>query len=324
MSGGQCNLATKVTDPNLPLVSVGNGYLHRLYAESLAEFGTPRALPQSKGWILERPIPGTEYRDAMGCYPLFACQRWMDLKSDLDDMGDELVSMAVVTDPFGDYSKRDLEESFRDVVLPFKTHFVVDLTSQPDTFVHPHHLRNARKSLRVLTVSRCDDPAAHPEDWRSLYQNLIQRHNIRGIASFSDRSFAYLPRVPGTVMLRAMYGVQPVGMMWWLVDRNVGYYHLGAYSDLGYEFRASFALLWTSIEMFKAQGLQWLDLGGTIGTEDDTRDGLTRFKRGWSNATRMAYLCGRIFDAKRYEDLTKRAGHEGTRYFPAYRHGEFA
>lgn len=47
------------------------GYIHPGYAESLTEFGTPRELPRSKGWILKCQIPGFSDYDAMGCYPLF-------------------------------------------------------------------------------------------------------------------------------------------------------------------------------------------------------------------------------------------------------------
>lgn len=42
------------------------GFLHPLYAASLAEFGTMRELPEGGGWILERKILGIPYRDAMG------------------------------------------------------------------------------------------------------------------------------------------------------------------------------------------------------------------------------------------------------------------
>ena len=63
-----------------------NGYAHPAYAHSLAEFGSPRPLPRSGGWLLERPIPGSPYRDAMGCYPLFAAQDWSRLYSDLDEI----------------------------------------------------------------------------------------------------------------------------------------------------------------------------------------------------------------------------------------------
>ncbi len=77
------------------------GYRHPLYAASLAEHGTPRRLPASDGWILERDIPGFTGRDAMGCYPLFCCGRWDRLADDLRELGDGLVSLTLVTDPFG-------------------------------------------------------------------------------------------------------------------------------------------------------------------------------------------------------------------------------
>ena len=66
--------------------------MHAMYAASLEEFGTPRELPRCKGWILECQIPGFSDHDAMGCYPLFLCQDWPRLHSDLEDLGNDLVS----------------------------------------------------------------------------------------------------------------------------------------------------------------------------------------------------------------------------------------
>ena len=90
-----------------------------------------RWLPASGGWLLERPIAGSDYRDAMGCYPLFVCRDWGGLAADLEPLRHELVSLALVTDPFGQYDEALLHGCF-DVVMPFKPHFVADL-SQPIT-----------------------------------------------------------------------------------------------------------------------------------------------------------------------------------------------
>ena len=56
-----------------------NGYRSPLYAESLAEFGTPIYLPRSDGWLLGLPIPESAKHDAIGCYPLFDCGNWQML-----------------------------------------------------------------------------------------------------------------------------------------------------------------------------------------------------------------------------------------------------
>src|SRR5207244_6057978 len=100
------------------------GYSHQLYADSLAEFGSPIHLARCDGWSLKRQVPGSEEVDAMGCYPLFTCDDWEFLRADLDGLSEGLVSLALVTDPFGDYSESYLRECFRDVVIPFKEHFV--------------------------------------------------------------------------------------------------------------------------------------------------------------------------------------------------------
>ncbi len=299
------------------------GYANADYAASLVEFGSPRLLPQCESWILQRSIPGTPYVDAMGCYPLFSCRNWSQLRDDMESISDELVSLVLVTDPFGDYTEEILRRTFKDLAKPFKEHFVVDLKASAETFVHAHHQRNARKALETVSVERCEEAASCVEDWNNLYANLVARHNIRGIARFSNSSFAQQLRVPGAVMLRATHDGQTVGITWWFVSGGVGYYHLGAYSESGYELGASFALFWRAIELLKAEGLRWLDLGAGAGLGNDATDGLSRFKRGWSNGTRMAYLCGRVFDRARYEQIAKAKGIQATEYFPAYRQGEF-
>src|SRR5579871_6745056 len=72
------------------------GYTHADYAASLTEFGQPRAMPASGGWILERPIAADSRRDGMGCYPLFNCREWRALPDDLQVLGRDLVSVVMV------------------------------------------------------------------------------------------------------------------------------------------------------------------------------------------------------------------------------------
>src|SRR5690349_16611740 len=103
------------------------GYADRMYAYALSEFGTPRELPHCGGWVLERPIDDVDYRDAMGCYPLFACHDWGQLHADLETLAGDLVTLSLVTDPFGAYDYEYLQICF-DVVIPFKQHFVYDLS----------------------------------------------------------------------------------------------------------------------------------------------------------------------------------------------------
>lgn len=293
--------------------------MHPDYAGSLSEFGSPIALPASGGWVLEREIPGTGYRDAMGCYPLFVCRDWSRLASDLEALGTELVSLSLVTDPFGLYDEACLAQCF-DRVIRFKQHYVVDLGRPMEEIVSKYSRRNARRALQKLVVERCEEPRDHLDEWFALYQALVERHRITGIRAFSRESFERQFCVPGVVMFRALSGRETVGAHLWYVQEDVAYSHLSAYSDTGYKLRAAAVLQWCSIEHL-ANEVRWLNQGA--GTSSDASDGLSRFKQSFSTGTRTAFFCGRIINRDLYEELSRGPAATGTGYFPAYRNGEF-
>lgn len=295
------------------------GYAHPGYASSLAEFGEPRLLAASGASILERPIAGTDRRDAMGCYPLFACPDWSGLEGDLAGLGSELVSLCVIADPFGAYDPALLGRCFPDLVRPFKQHHVIDLSRPGDDFISSHHRRNARRAARSLQVEPCPEPKRFLSEWLELYDHLIDRHGIRGIPAFSPGSFGRQLEVPGIVMLRAVRDGRTVGMLLWYRQGTVGYYHLGAYTHEGYDQKASFALFPFAIDYFRSQGLEWLNLGAGAGATGAGSDGLSRFKQGWATGTRPSYLCGRIFDPGRYREIVQARKVPETTFFPAYR-----
>ena len=300
------------------------GYAHAMYAESFAQWGRPLPLPESKGWLLVRSVPMSSAKDAMGCYPLFVCQNWAGLPRDLENLNSDIVCASLVTDPFGDYTEPFLRSCFPDRVTAFKEHFVTDLTRDPQAFVHPHHRRNARRASNEMSVEVCPRPAQLLSTWANLYETLVRRHKIGGMTAFSERCFAAQLSVPGIVVFRATRDEETLGMLLWYRQANRAYYHLGAYSERGYELRASFALFQYAIEHFAAAGVEWLNLGAGAGTSADAQSGLGRFKAGWSTGTRTAYFCGRIFDRAKYRELTNASKHAATNYFPAYRAGEFA
>lgn len=297
------------------------GYLHHAYAESLTEFGRPVFLPASQGWILQRQIPGTPYHDAMGCYPLFTCRDWSRLETDLASIGTDLVSLALVADPFGDYEDTSLKRCFS-TVFPFKEHFIVDLSLPVSRSISAHHRYYGRKAQRAVRVELCPDPTRFLDEWLVLYENLKVRHGIRGIAEFSTRAFEVQLRVPGAVMFRGVCDGNTVGMMIWYVCGRKGYWHLSAYSQVGYQLRASYALLSYAIEYFGAEGCRWLDLGANAGISGNPTDGLAQFKRGWATGTRPTYFCGHILDRDKYAEICRQRNGDPTKYFPAYRSEE--
>jgi hypothetical protein len=292
------------------------GYSHPGYAASLSEFGTPHHLPRSDAYILQREIPETPHRDAMGPYPLFVCRDWTGLPEDLNEIED-LVSLTLVTDPFGDYDENLLNRCF-DTVIRFKEHFVADLTRPPDHLISKHHRYYARKALEKVRVEACGDPLRFLDEWTGLYAGLTRRHGLTGIQAFSRDAFAKQLQVPGLVMFRASVEAETVGMHLWYVSGDVAYSHLAASGPRGYQLMAAYALHRYTIERFAGR-VGWLDLGAGAGAGQE-QSGLDRFKKGWATVTQTAYLCGRVFDHETYRELSRGSG---TGYFPAYRAGEF-
>ena len=302
------------------------GYLHPHYAYSLREFGEPQELPQCGGWILKRIIPGTPYKDAMGCYPLFVCRDWTKLGKDLEQIGSGLVSVAFVTDPFAEVTPDCLKRYF-DVVRPFKKHYVANFSYPLDSFIdktHCSHYYYAQRSLKQMEVFICLEPIKYLDEWVKLYDNLIIRHNIKGIMAFSPKSFETQLKLPGTVMAIGLHKGEIVGAGVVLIQGRLAYFHLAAYSDTGYKIRASYGIFWKVLNYLQAQGVHFLDIGGLSGIECDPKDGLARFKKGWSNETRLVYFCGHIFDRQKYETICQQFRIAGSGYFPAYRQGEYS
>jgi hypothetical protein len=297
------------------------GYKHAGYAQSFAEFGTPRLLSRSGGWVLERPISKLPYRDAMGCYPLFSCADWSGLEADLDELAMDLVCISLVADPFGNYRYEDLRRCFRHKLLPFKQHFVADLRRPLRGFVSQHHRYHSRRALRSVDVQRCDRPTEYLEEWLDLYAQLVERHQINGIKAFSRQAFAAQLSVPGIVMLRALHDGKAVSAHLWYLQGDVVYSHLAASNPRGYELMAPYALHWFALETFAGEA-GWLNFGGGAGLNAQASDGLTKFKRGWSTEARTAWFCGRIFNEERYAEALAMRQLPHSDYFPAYRRGE--
>lgn len=299
------------------------GYLHPLYAKSLSDYGVPLYLEKCGGWVIKRRIPGFLQDDAMWTYPIFTCMDWSKLQEDFDLVSDTLVSLSAVTDPFGTFSYEDLRVVFPDVCLPFKDHFVVDLEKSPRSFVNAHHRRNSDTAMRNISVLISTEPSGWLDEWDKLYSCLVARHQIKGIARFSKTIFKTQLSVPGMVAFKAMSLGECVGMLLFFTQNNIAYYHLGAYSDLGYKQKASFALFWSAIEYFADHRMKWMSLGAGAGSQNDGSDGLTRFKRGWATGTRTVYFCGKIFDHRKYTEITSSKNYPAENFFPAYRFGDF-
>jgi hypothetical protein len=296
------------------------GYSSALFAEVYRNFGRPRPLPACGGTVLVRPIAGVELTDAMGCYPLFSCQRWNRLHEDMDELERECVSLVLVADPFAPVGEAELRRLFDHVVL-FKHHFIADLSKATRDFVSGKRFRIARSALRRIDVEVTTNAHSWVGEWMALQQQLDRRHGLTGMRRLSSEEIALLFAAPGVVVFRASLRGATVGMHVDFIENGRAYAHLAAYSAEGYRLNVSTALNVYELEYFRGR-VDCIDWGGVAGPSEDLENGLGSFKARFSNARMPTYLCGRIFDKRSYDDLTRRRSERCDNYFPAYRSGE--
>jgi hypothetical protein len=303
------------------LMTCDSGYASFQYAQAMPHMGQPVQLPSCGGWLLQRRINNTDYLDGRGGYPIFCCSDWQGLPADLASLEESTIAVSLVTDPFGSFEEDLIRECFPDQAYPFKTHYLVDLSSPISSIVAKHHQRNAAKAARVLKIYEESDHAIYLDTWRKLYANLIQLHKIKGVAEFPDPSFSRQFDVGGLRVFVAKDGDEVVGMALWIVHNDYGYYHLAAYSSRGYDLRASFGLFMHTFEVFAQEGIERLSLGGAAGLVNAkaNEDGLARFKSGWSNNTRDVWFCGRVLNRGVYDALCGQTEMSASEFFPAYR-----
>ena len=297
------------------------GYLHPGYAQTLSEFGTPVGLPRSGAWFLKRAIPGSGDLDGIGCYPYLACGDWSALASDLEALGDELVTFAAAPDPFGEYTAALLDRAFPDLVVHFKDHYVADLSRPLEEIVSKHHRRIVEKASRGVQVECRSEPLGFLDDFLELYDATLQRFGAKGIRTYSRLSIAKQFALPGCFVSLARHDGIPIAAHVQFLCDGVVYAHFGCASPRANTLGADYALYDAEIRYFHDKAL-WIDWGGHAGITR-AENGLDNFKQGWSTGTLPAYFCGRILDRERYGRLARERGVEGTSYFPAYREGEF-
>ncbi len=295
------------------------GYASKQYAESFTQHGAVQHLPASDSWVIQRHIEDSPYKDAIGCYPLFSCANWDMLEEDINSFAEDIIAFSLVTDPFSQFDAHQLQALFPDVCKPFKSHFILDLDLDLRKVVRSNHLRNAKKARKTLHITYVDEPATCLQNWITLYDHLIERHEIEGIARFSHYAFAKQFDTPGLHVYQASLGGEIVGMVLFYQMGETVYYHLGAYSPTGYAHRASFGIFWQAIVDFKSRHARWLNLGSGAGLSESEENGLVRFKKGWASDTRTAWFCGKILNQPIYTQLTSQAAQHQSTFFPAYR-----
>jgi hypothetical protein len=283
------------------------------YARSLPHVGRALSVPAWGAHVLVRPTPAGGREDATGPYPLCVLAPQADLAGGLEQLrAAGLVSLVLVAGE-GLAPPREALESAFDFVRPFKTHYVYDRALGPRSYAkhHRYEVKRAHQHVAAREIRLSE----HLDAWRNLYAELAARHAVGSLHAFPDEHHQTLARLEGVRAFGAFVEDRLVSAHVFVVDDGRAVSHLAASSPEGYARRAAYAVNDLAIEAL--DDCEVINFGGGAGFADDPADGLVRFKKGFSNTTAAAYLCGSVLDAEAYGALS--AGAAGGAYFPAYR-----
>jgi hypothetical protein len=288
------------------------------YAATCVHTGTPLALPRAGASLLVRPVAaGSSERDACAPYPLLACRDWAGLPADLDALSG-LVSVTAVIDPLAIVDDDVLRRCFPDVLRRYKAHHCAHIdAASPLRHVRSSHRRKADAARAALHVEIHEPPvpADVADAWCDLYRGLGARHTLSEPSRFAPASLVAQLGLLGSFIVVAREGTDVVAAAVWFVGGTRAHYHLGASSPRGYEHSASFGVFAVAIEHLAGLGVELIDFGGAA--DGSATDGLGRFKRGWADHHRDAYVAGRVIDRDAFDALG--GDHHRSGFFPPYR-----
>lgn len=270
-------------------------------------------LPEWQTALLTRPIPSTDWSDALSCYPFTVFGRRPDLTAGLKRLSEAgLVSVALVADPLTSPSPDLLCAAF-EVCRPFKTHYLIDRDAGIIRFAKNHRwsVRQAQKRCHFEEI----ELAKNFETWLALYRHTVIRHRITGIHDFAPSYFRALAEMPAVTALAARHAGELIAIILWVRSGDIVYAHLEGGSPAAYRNYAIYGLIAAATEYFA--DCRVIHLGGAAGIEEEEKNGLAHFKRGFANREVTAYFCGNCLDPARYAKLIGDQPH--TTYFPAYR-----
>lgn len=283
------------------------------YAAAFSSLADVFILPEWNLPLVRRKISGSAMHDICGLYPMAGMAAMTDIEAGLAALREQgAVSLVVVPDPLTAPPPARLAAAF-DVCRAFKTHYIMD-RSIPGEAINKHHRYEIRKAKRLCTADIVS-LAENIDTWMALYGELIGKHGIEGYSKFSNEYFVKLAGMENVTTMLARVDGTPVAMAIWLDGGDAAYYHLAAASDQGYRTNAMYLLVDAALEHFGTVPL--VHFGGAAGFADSDDSGLARFKRGFSNRTATAHLCGGILDPVGYRSLSE--GKAGSAFFPAYR-----
>ncbi len=264
--------------------------------------------------VLEYPILGSTYKDAVGVWPYMDHLSLTVIQKGFRELRDRgYVTFSGVFTP-GELNYLDDLKSNFDIFRLFKYHFLCDpkrATSQ----LSKKTRYNISRGLRDCQVSKVK-LADYIDDIFELHENLAEQTRFSRFARFDRKFLSCLSNLSGVECFAAKDKDQLLGFLLTIQCDNGTHFLATATSSIGKSRRASYALWAHAIDQLNKTPLY---LGGSPGIDDSLviESGVGRFKNRFSTHKAPAYFVGKVLRPDVYHEFSSIFPKE--RVFPPYR-----
>jgi lipid II:glycine glycyltransferase (peptidoglycan interpeptide bridge formation enzyme) len=198
----------------------------------------------------------------------------------------------------------------------FKTYYCVKY-SLPLPILNTNNRRNiikARKNL-IFEFNNAKDDI---EELFEIYRDNVQSRSLDATHAFSLEHFKFIVQFNDTIVSVVKNGNRIESFYIWVkVGENLYNHHLSGSTNVGKKNGSSHLCLWESIQYLHKNKMDLL-LGSNSGSTNDPDNGLSRFKKSYSNFEASTYICGIILNEIIYDQLNI-GKDKSFNYFPLYR-----
>jgi hypothetical protein len=294
------------------------GYGHPGFAASFPNTVGTVHLKNSDGWLLRRYIDNSDLTDLVSPDPVFVCSDFSAIASDLQALNPEATASLIIrTDAFCE-SHIVADIGGFDEISHFKTHYIAQLDQPWRSFTRRSCRRYADRAKSLFAIRLVEAPVTLASKLFTLNQTMVERHMLLPQLGYSNHMLATQLALPGARVFEVRDQAATIAIACFMEVGEYAYaYLLGCSNEARSRF-AIYGLYGCALDYYQNR-VRAIDFGGNSGLVDNGQDGLSLFKKGWSNTTKTSYLCKKILNHDLYKNLCRDHCASDPSFFPAYR-----
>lgn len=174
-----------------------------------------------------------------------------------------------------------------------------------------------RKCKKELSVELSDDI----DSFMNLYHDTMDKNNARDFYYFDNQYYLNLMALGNVKLLSVKLNGEVIAMSFFMFGDTVAHYHLSANKTEYLKYNANYLILEEGAKLAKANGCEYLMLGG--GRTPAPDDNLFRFKKKFSSLTKDFNLAGNVYNNEIFKGYVsiweKQNPDNNIKYFLKYR-----